>query len=500
MGKSKEKISFDGFSFTYKGSDHFGVQDISLTIREGECVVLTGPSGCGKTTLTRCMNGLIPDFFEGKLSGSCRVCGMELSQQETGDYSACVGSVFQDPRSQFFTLHVKTELPFSSENLGIPMKEIQKRLNGTVKELQIEPLLQKSIFKLSSGEKQKVAVASVYTAGVTVYVLDEPSANLDWAGTEQLRKLLKQLKERGCTIIISEHKLYYLRELADRMVILQNGKIQKVLDSGGIIHCSKEWLSSNGLRQLDLKQIEPPLLTVSQTDHAPPVSIRAENLSFQYPREQLLWSKVSFSAAGGDIVGIVGKNGTGKSTLIRVLMGLEKPRSGKISLCGRYASRQQRRKKSFYVMQDVDYQFFAGSVLEEMLSGHEKERGAPEKARELLKSFRLEAYEEVHPSALSGGQKQRLSIALSCMCSMPFLYFDEPTSGLDAENMRLVGETIKEQTKKGCVAFVITHDYEFAVSLFTSLLLVQEDHSVERIGPDQYQPSILSKLFELEEF
>ena len=498
MKNSKEIISFDAFSFTYDESGSFGVHNINLTIQEGEFIILTGPSGCGKTTLTRCMNGLIPDFFEGKLSGNCRICGMDILQHETGDYSAYVGSVFQDPRSQFFTLHVKTELPFPSENLGIPMREIQKRLNGTVKDLHIERLLQKSIFQLSSGEKQKVAVASVYTAGVNVYVLDEPSANLDWIGTEQLRQLLKQLKEQGCTIIVSEHKLYYLRELADRMVFLQNGRIHKILDNSEIIHCSNEWLRANGLRNLDLKQIAHTSVVIPQSDHTP-VSIRAENLSFKYPQEPLLWRDVSFSAEGGDIIGIVGKNGTGKSTLIRVLMGLEEPQCGKISLCGKYASRQQRRKKSFYVMQDVDYQFFAGSVLEEMLSGHEKEADVLEKAREILKNFHLEKYEDVHPSTLSGGQKQRLSIALSCMCSMSFLYFDEPTSGLDAENMQLVRKTIIEQAGKGCISFVITHDYEFAAALFTSLLIVQDDHHIKRIAPEQYHPSILSKLFELEE-
>ena len=498
MEKSKEKISFDGFSFTYKESDNFGVHDINLTIQEGEFIVLTGPSGCGKTTLTRCMNGLIPDFFEGKLSGNCQICGMDISEHETGDYSAYVGSVFQDPRSQFFTLHVKTELPFPSENLGIPMEQIQKRLDGTVKELHIESLLQKSIFQLSSGEKQKVAVASVYTAGVNIYVLDEPSANLDWGGTEQLRQLLKKLKEQGCTIVVSEHKLYYLRNLADRMIILQNGKIQKELDSSEIIHCSNDWLVSNGLRHLDLKQIAHTSVVIPKSDHTP-VSIRAENLYFKYPRESFLWKDVSFSAESGDIIGIVGKNGTGKSTLIRVLMGLEKPNGGKINLCGKYASRQQRRKKSFYVMQDVGYQFFAGSVLEEMLSGHEKEWNALEKAKEILKNFNLEDYQNVHPSTLSGGQKQRLSIALSCMGDMPFLYFDEPTSGLDAENMQLVRETIKRQAENGCVVFVITHDYEFAATLFTSLLIVQDDHFVKRIAPEQYQSSILSKLFELEE-
>jgi len=498
MKKPEEKIRFNQFSFTYNESNTFGVHDIDLSVQEGEFIVLTGPSGCGKTTLTRCMNGLIPDFFEGKIAGTCQVCGMEISEHETGDYSAYVGSVFQDPRSQFFTLHVKTEIPFPSENLGVPMTLIQERFRNTVGRLHISDLLKKSIFQLSSGEKQKVAVASVYTAGVTIYVLDEPSANLDWIGTEQLRQLLKQLKEQGCTIIVSEHKLYYLRELADRVICLRDGRIQKIFSGKEFSGYSGEWLYKNGLRQVNLKQIREESVVIKPSS-SEVVSIRAENLSFQYPREQLLWGNVSFECESGDIVGIVGKNGTGKSTLIRVLMGLEKPKSGKISLCGKYASKQKRRKKSFYVMQDVDYQFFAGSVLNEMISGYENIPNVQEQAREILKSFSLAGYESVHPSTLSGGQKQRLSIALSCMCDMPFLYFDEPTSGLDAENMQLVRETIKQQASKGRIAFVITHDYEFAVSLFTSLLIVQEDHSIKRITPDQYTPTLLSKIFKLEE-
>lgn len=147
--------------------------------------------------MTRCINGLIPDFFEGTITGSCRVCGMDISEHETGDYSSYVGSVFQDPRSQFFTLHVKTEIPFPSENLGTPSSVIQDRFRNTVKQLNISNLLKKSIFELSSGEKQKVAIASIYTANVQIYVLDEPSANLDWEGTKQLKKLLGQLKDRA---------------------------------------------------------------------------------------------------------------------------------------------------------------------------------------------------------------------------------------------------------------------------------------------------------------
>ena len=282
MKKPEEKIRFNQFSFTYNESDTFGVHDIDLSIQEGEFIVLTGPSGCGKTTLTRCMNGLIPDFFEGKISGTCHVCGMEISEHETGDYSAYVGSVFQDPRSQFFTLHVKTEIPFPSENLGMPMTSIQERFRNTVDRLHITDLLKKSIFQLSSGEKQKVAVASVYTAGVTIYVLDEPSANLDWIGTEQLRQLLQQLKEQGCTIIVSEHKMYYLRELADRVIFLQEGRIQQIFSGKEFSGCSSEWLHKNGLRQVNLKKIREEPVAIKPSD-LEPVSVRAENLSFKYP-------------------------------------------------------------------------------------------------------------------------------------------------------------------------------------------------------------------------
>lgn len=492
-----EKVICNKFSFAYD-SNTFGIHDIDLTIQEGEFIVLTGKSGCGKTTLTRCINGLIPDFFEGTITGSCRVCGMDISEHETGDYSSYVGSVFQDPRSQFFTLHVKTEIPFPSENLGTPSSVIQDRFRNTVKQLNISNLLKKSIFELSSGEKQKVAIASIYTANVQIYVLDEPSANLDWEGTKQLKKLLGQLKEQGCTIIISEHKLYYLKDLADRVVILKDGQINTILSGNEFKAQSTNWFHDNGLRQVNLKDIvcSPALVKAAAREQ---VSIRAENLSFGYQPKQLLWKDVSFECQSGDIVGIVGKNGTGKSSLIRVLMGLEKPKSGKISIAGKYASKQQRRHKSFYVMQDVDYQFFAGSVISEMVTGFEKNPTAYERAREILRKFSLEEYEDVHPSTLSGGQKQRLSIALSCMSDVPFLYFDEPTSGLDAENMKLVSETITEQAAAGKIAFVITHDYEFAAALFTSLLVVQDDHSIKRISPDEYRSETLSKIFELEE-
>ena len=301
-------IEFSNFSFTYHNADSESLAGIDFIIRKGEFILLTGHSGCGKTTLTRCINGLIPDFFEGDLSGECRVCGMDIAEHETGEFSPLVGSVFQDPRSQFFTLHVKTEIPFPSENLGTPMDKMQEQYEKAVDVLQIQGLLGKSIFDLSSGEKQKVAIASIYMVGVGIYVLDEPSANLDSEGTEQLRQVLKSLKEQGNTIIISEHKLYYLNGLTDRVLIMKDGKIDKEMEGRVFDRQTAEWFTRHGLRKSDLALITPKSYHPIKGD----VSIQIKNLSFGYPGKPLLWHDITFSAHGGEIIGIIGKNGAGK--------------------------------------------------------------------------------------------------------------------------------------------------------------------------------------------
>ena len=486
-------IEFSNFSFTYHNADSESLTGIDFIIRKGEFILLTGHSGCGKTTLTRCINGLIPDFFEGDLSGKCRVCGMDIAEHETGEFSPLVGSVFQDPRSQFFTLHVKTEIPFPSENLGTPMDKMQEQYEKAVDVLQIQGLLGKSIFDLSSGEKQKVAIASIYMVGVGIYVLDEPSANLDSEGTEQLRQVLKSLKEQGNTIIISEHKLYYLNGLTDRVLIMKDGKIDKEMDGRDFDRQTAEWFTRHGLRKSDLALITPKAYYPVKGD----VSIQIKNLSFGYPGKPLLWHDVTFSAHGGEIIGIIGKNGAGKSTLIRTLMGLEKQKTGKISINGSYSGKQQRRKKSFYVMQDVDYQLFAPNVLEEMLMGTKKTEAEKEQAICKLEHLGLGKFLKRHPTALSGGQKQRLSIALAEMNRLPLLYLDEPTSGLDAENMKIVQTEIKKLAEGGACVFVITHDYEFAAELFSSLLLLQEDGTIQYLSPDKYKPENLAQYFQI---
>ena len=486
-------ICFDHFGFTYENGV-FGVKDIDLTIQPGELIVLTGPSGCGKTTLTRCVNGLIPAFYEGNITGRCTVCGMDITRHETGELAAKVGSVFQDPRSQFFTMNVRTELPFPGENLGLPRDVLQENLRAAISGLSLEPLIDRGIFALSSGEKQKIAAASVYTAGVEVYVLDEPSANLDCDATEQLRKLIGKLKALGKTVIISEHKLYYLRDLADRVVLMRQGKIERILSGGEFAALSPETLTEYGLRQTDFSRTvcaRPEIRTVQDT-----VLLEALDLSFRYSGGKTLWRDASFTFRGGEIVGIIGKNGAGKTTLCRVLMGLEKPSSGKICINGSPASKRRRRKESFSVVQDVDYQLIAGSVWEEMLMGHEGDKDISGKISRILTDFSLIDYKDSHPTELSGGQKQRLSIALACLSGKRILFFDEPTSGLDAANMALVRRTIIEQAQKGCLCFVITHDYEFAAELFTSVLTIEPDGHISQLTGAEYDPVQLIKFYQ----
>lgn len=344
---------------------------------------------------------------------------------------------------------------------------------------------------LSGGEMQKIAAASVYCAGVDIYVLDEPSANLDTAGTEQLKCLLEKLKAQGKTIVVSEHKLYYLRDIADKFICMKSGTIGRIIGKEELAKLSPEELSEMGLRQLRLENVK---CTVPQTiTYFDEITLEAKDISFHYKGGVSLWKDVSFSCKGGEVIGITGKNGAGKSTLIRVLMGLEKPSSGRIFINCKPADKKHRRGKSFYVMQDVDYQLIAGSVRKEMLMDHENEDNIDERINSLLSEFSLSEYAELHPSELSGGQKQRLSIALACLSGKKILLFDEPTSGLDAENMRLVRSTIIKMAQKGCICFVITHDYEFAADCFTSLLKI-EGETIRHYAPNEYSPKLISEL------
>lgn len=447
-------IELKDVCFSYAGREGGGLRHIDLTVEDGEFILLCGRSGCGKTTVTRLINGLIPQYYPGELTGRVLLDGREVSELEMYERSERVGSVFQNPRTQFFNTDTDSEIAFGLENEGWPPEELRKRVETVTEELELGGLRGRSLHALSGGEKQKIAFASVYAMDQEVYLLDEPSSNLDMDAIQELKEHLALLKKQGKTILIAEHRLYYLMELADRMVYLENGRLSAIFTPAQFMGLSDGERERMGLRAADLRRVHPA---------APPFQPSGTALELRdvglYYKKELLVEHISLRAGRGEIVGILGHNGSGKTTFSRALCGLHKQTRGEFLWDGRSQTRKERLKRSYMVMQDVNFQLFADSVEAECSFGI---RDPDLKlAGKTLERLGLTPYRSCHPNTLSGGQKQRLAVAVSMICGKEVLVFDEPTSGLDFDSMAQVAGLVQSLAAMGKVIFIVTHDYEF---------------------------------------
>lgn len=447
-------IDIKDVSFEYE-KEQGTLSHIDLKIKEGECILLCGESGCGKTTVTKLINGLIPHFVEGgTLSGTTSVNGMEVAKTEMYRLAEEVGSVFQNPKSQFFNIDSDSEITFGLENAGVAPPKIKERFDATVSALKIQSLLGRNIFSMSGGEKQSLAFASVYAMNPSIFVLDEPTANLDAEAINMLRQQMIQIKKEGRTVIIAEHRIYFLMDLIDRAVFVQKGKIVQIFSREEFYKISEEQRTKMGLRSLVHPSLELP--------HADPpgakVGLSVENLSCGFDK-QPVFDGISFSALPGDVIGITGHNGAGKTTLTRCLCGLMKEIHGTVRIDGKALNIKQRNKASFCVMQDVNHQLFSDSVWNEC------ELSMPdcpaERIEKILEAFDLLEFRDRHPMALSGGQKQRLAVATAILSDKYLLVFDEPTSGLDYHRMLEVSDMIKRLKSENKIIITVSHDFEF---------------------------------------
>ena len=288
-------INLKNVSFNYKGIKEKALNSINLEIKQGELVMLLGESGCGKTSITRLLNGLIPEFYEGDLKGEIYIDKQDISNLYISDLAHKVGSVFQDPKGQFFTTDTTSELAFGLENLGISTIEIKEKVDATIKELKLETLVDRSIFQLSGGEKQQIAIGSVYAFSPKIIVLDEPSANLDSVATFRLKETLKLLKASGYTIVVAEHKIYYLRNIFDKAIVLKNGEIIKAFERKEFLDMDTEELRENGLRTLELEKIAPYRKKNKKNN----IAVNIEKLSFSYNKKNNIIKDLSLENSKG---------------------------------------------------------------------------------------------------------------------------------------------------------------------------------------------------------
>ena len=446
-------IKFENVNVTMQGKRI--LSDVNLEIQDGEFVLICGESGCGKTTMTKLINGLLPHFVRDvSVDGTITVCGENVAEIPMYEIAELVGSVFQNPRTQFFYTNSNAEMAFGLENRGVEPENIRKRIKNTINELDIEKLEDRDVFSMSGGEKQLLAFASVYAMNPQIYVLDEPSANLDIAAMEKLSERMKIIKEKGHTVIVAEHRLAWIQKFADRIIYMKEGCIEQEFTSDEFKALSDLKRKQMGLRSIVPEQIQIPEITGNSEDAV----LQICNLSCKR-KKQMIFQNISLSARAGDIIGITGKNGAGKSTFCNCLCGLLKPKGGEILYQGKKLSEKARTKLFGMVMQEVNHQLFSDSVKNECLLANEE--ASEQEIRELLEKFDLEEYAEYHPMILSGGQRQRLAICQAVMGEKKLLIFDEPTSGLDFRHMCQVEKLMKQLSEEKYIIIVVTHDYEF---------------------------------------
>ena len=513
------------------------VHAINLNVSPGECVVLTGESGSGKSSIINAVNGLGARYDNARIEGTIALDGDELTQKQIYEIAMLASSVFQNPKTHFFNVDTTQELLFFLENTGVPKQNMQKRLQDLLSLFPIAHLLNRSIFELSGGEKQILCLASAYISGCKLILLDEPTSNLDHISIALLADMLKRLKQQGITLLIAEHRLYYLRDILDRLVHIQKGEIQSCYTQEEFAHLTCDELHARGLRSnSDDALTVPELLTCAantstepgtelhsepgtEADTEPGTELRIEKLALSFSTQRNVrgngwfgnaqhtsddskngrfengWLADNDSTArdvytnGGsahnvrtdnstarnvranglfisgltfqtnNIYGIVGKNGCGKSSFIKSLIGVMKRSKETVFYQGKQCNKRKRIALSSLVMQDVNSQLFSESVEHELTLTHTNMTEASLDA--LLEQLNIRAFKQAHPMSLSGGQKQRVAIATSVVDGAALMFFDEPTSGMDYKNMLAISRCIQALKNRKRIIFIVSHDVEF---------------------------------------
>ena len=510
-------ISFDHFGFQYTAQAEPTLYDISLDIRKGEKVLICGPSGCGKSTLAHCVNGLIPNSYPGKTTGTLTVGGQNAENLSLFDLSKVVGTVLQDSDGQFIGLTVAEDMAFALENDCMDQKDMKALVDRVAQLVGVSGVLDHAPYEISGGQKQRVALGGVMVSGVDVLLFDEPLANLDPAAGKKAVELIDEIQKRtGCAVIIIEHRLEdVLHCPVDRVVLMGEGRILFDGDPDSLL-CS-DLLQKSGIREplyvTALKYAGVPLDREQRLSYLPELRLtgedrrrvadwffaqpepkgekakkellRAENIDFTYEGGHHALKGISASIAEGEMLSIVGTNGAGKSTFSKVLCGFEIPQKGRLTLSGEDLSAysiKERADRIGYVMQNPNQMISKTGIFDEVALGL-RNRGVPEeevkpRVEKALKTCGLYPFRNWPVSALSYGQKKRVTIASILVLEPKIILLDEPTAGQDLYHYTQIMDFLAELNRSGTTVVLITQDMHLMLEYTPRAIVFHDGHVI----------------------
>lgn len=491
-------INFQSVSFRYAGAEKYALRDIDLKIHSGEIILVTGPAGSGKTTFCSCINGLIPHYHEGELTGQVIVRSYNTQRARIGGLASLVGMVFQDPESQLVSSSVIDEVAFGPENLGVSRAEINQRVAEALIATRLSGFEDREPHNLSGGEQQACVIAATYSMHPEIYVMDEPLANLDPEGRIQVLQVLVDVaKQRKKTLVIVEHSLEEVLPLVDRVIILDQGRVvrdgtvDQVLAAGDILRvftrpgivrladkfglsletftAEKFYTDLNAhfpLGVIDFGNQSSPVATTSSD----PI-IEIQNVHYSYKGDNTALKGVNLTIRQGELVAILGRNGSGKTTLVRHIIGLLQPAKGRVLVAGRDVASTptyELTQEIGFCFQNPNHQFVSFKVRDEMTFGLKAHNIDPaefdERVHRALELVDMLDFANAEIFDLGKGQKQRLALASVLTLNPKILIIDEPTTGQDPQMIREIFDVIKHLNDLGTTVLMITHRVDYAAA------------------------------------
>ena len=528
-------VTFSNFSFRYASQDKPTLKNINLRIEQGEKIVIIGPSGSGKSTLGQCLNGLIPHTIKGEVEGQLFINECDVADWKIEQYTENVGTVLQDTDSQFVGLTVGEDIAFALENQMLSKAEMYPVVRDVAKMVDLTALLKKSPYDLSGGQKQRVSLGGILVDNVDILLFDEPLASLDPKTGKATIEIIDELhKNRGKTVIIIEHRLEdVLHRSIDRVILMDQGEIvadttpDKLLQTSLLVeHGIREPLYISALKSsgFDISQ-EPHISQLSSldnqkialsmnqwfvnTDSDVPVESKTEallsidNLTYSYDGDVNALDNISFNVNKGEFVSILGKNGSGKSTITKLIMGVLQPDLGSISLNGQDLSQLsifERSQKVGVVLQNPNHMISHHMIFDEIAFGLVNsglsEAEIESKVTKALDLCGLRRFRHWPIDALSYGQKKRVTIASILVLEPELLILDEPTAGQDYRNYTSMLHFINELNQTlGLTVIIISHDMHLVLEHTTRAIVIADSHCVadDRVISIFSQPELLDK-------